>query len=146
VLFQGDALPYGDRSAVLVDEFAPGPYDERVGFFDVVSAPNDRNGWLCVSARFEVPPEIADPQDEVGNESGALIDFEAEQLVGILSGFGVSGDRQFPLVEQVQFGRQRRNNPQGDGGPLGSELCQRLCLRPLTRLTTRTISAITSNK
>lgn len=84
MLFEGDAIPDGDRVSVLVNRrLARGKGNERVGFLDVVKIPDDGNGRLRVSARFEVPLEIADPENKVSNDRRAWIHFYSEQLMRI---------------------------------------------------------------
>lgn len=45
--------------------------------------------WLSVAAGAEVPLEVADPEDEVGDDGGAGVDLGAEELVRVDSEAGV---------------------------------------------------------
>ena len=78
------AVPVGDGFAVLVEQrFAADPREQRVAAFDVFEVFDDRFGRVDVAAGAEVPLEVADPEDEVGDGGGAGVDLDAEELVGV---------------------------------------------------------------
>jgi hypothetical protein len=56
---------------------------------DVVEVTDNWDRWLSVAAGAEVPLEVADPEDEVGDDGGAGVDLDAEELVGVDSEAGV---------------------------------------------------------
>ena len=95
-LFVGD-FAAGDgidlKRAAVPDElgFAVGAFGEvffvvgedGVAALDVVELFEDGLGGGCLAVDAEVPLEVADPEDEFGEGGGALVDLQAEELVGI---------------------------------------------------------------
>jgi hypothetical protein len=57
---------------------------QRIARFDVVETLDDgfRRRRGCAPGS-EVPLQVADPEDEIGNDGGARVEFEAEQLVRV---------------------------------------------------------------
>ncbi len=68
VFLERDTVPLGNRIAVFVDGgdlLRPG--HEGVAVFDVVEVADDGNRRLGVAAGAEVPLQVADPEDEIGD-------------------------------------------------------------------------------
>jgi hypothetical protein len=81
MLLGGNATPLGYGVALLIElRHLFLPREECVSFDDVVKVANDGDGRLGVDARAEVPLQIANPENEIGNDGSAGIEFEAEEL------------------------------------------------------------------
>lgn len=81
----GDAVPHRARVSVFIDG---GLHlvvrQQRVAVLDIVEPFDDGLGWSRGGApRAEVPLEVTDPQDQVGDGGGAGIELDSPQLVRI---------------------------------------------------------------
>jgi hypothetical protein len=128
VFLFGGAVPLNNGVAVFVfggDSLLPG--NQCVGFYDVVEVADDGDGGLGVTAGAEVPLEVADPEDEVGDDGGAGVEFEAKELVGVygeasvfegLLGFseGVEGFENFAFKSLHVFEGDVEEVPGAAGG------------------------------
>ena len=80
----GDTIPLGERVALTIERGDLRRMGhERVAVPDVVKVADDREGDLLRRAGAEMPLEVADPEDEIGDDGGARVQFEAEELVGV---------------------------------------------------------------
>ncbi len=84
------AVPTGLRLAM----FIPGEFffvisEDGVAAFDVVEFFEDGLGGHGFAVGAEVPLEVADPEDQIGDGGGAGVDFDAAELVGIDGEAGV---------------------------------------------------------
>src|SRR5690606_23906592 len=80
MLDAGDAIPSRDDVSIVIDaRDSLIVLDQCVAVLDVAVLTEDRRiEPACVSVGAEVPLEVANPEDDVGDGGGAGIDLEAE--------------------------------------------------------------------
>ena len=61
----------------------PLPREDGVAALDVVEGAEDGFGRNALAVDFEMPLEVADPQDKLGDGGGARVQLDAEELVGV---------------------------------------------------------------
>ncbi len=61
------------------------PCEKGICFNDDVEVANNGYRLLCIAASTEVPLQIADPKNKIGDDSSARIEFDAEKFVRINS-------------------------------------------------------------
>ena len=84
MLFHRPPVPARDGLAVLVEHGLGAIAGEHgVAALDVVEVLDDGLGRGDAAAGAEVPLEVADPQDQLGDGGGARVHLEAEELVRI---------------------------------------------------------------
>jgi hypothetical protein len=84
VMSHGAAIPLGNWVSVIIQgRLSVLPSHEGIFALDVMEVINYGNARRDVAASAEVPLEIADPEDEVGDGGGAWVDVDSEELVRI---------------------------------------------------------------
>jgi len=85
-----DTIPLGHGVALLIEQrYLFLPREKCVRFNDVVKVADDGDGRLGIAARAEVPLQVANPENEIGNDRCAWIKFETQELVRVHGEAGV---------------------------------------------------------
>lgn len=83
MLLLGYAIPLRDGFTFsILDEELLLPREKSIRFNNVVKIANNGYRRLCITASAEMPLQIAYPKNEIGYDSSARVEFDAEKLVG----------------------------------------------------------------